>query len=562
LRFETTLSESSARLAGMKIEFFAATRIDSSGVTPYTPIQGFTPYPVIRDGYRYVVSIGEGEKSASGEAYSAQNVIYFVTVTDPLGLPVSSLVYKGKSAIDLVTNFTPVFEHHPGDSALVPVPPDPPADAARSTVSAIPLSTSYYYHGMALANPTDTPIAVRIETRAADGRQTAVDGVASPAFMNVPARSEQIFVNSQVLGPGLLNGSVHIAWSDKRGTFLAFRGSDSPAMLDGIGPMSAPGKSLWVPLVPEQDGSYPRMLRLFSGSSTPATVTVTYRNRLGDSMEKGQVIVPPYGRTDLQVDVGSGTSQYAVVQIDSTAPISARVEVRPSRDAWSVEALPASTSGRFIQPHAEYNGTFKTRFIIMNTSTTAGKRTVKFKRHKQTGETIGNEVSIYLENGQTASLALETIFNVPSSEAAGSGWVEGNVEGGGLLIYALAYDPSKYAVAVSSLGSGDSGTLSMPYFVEKAGYWTGLAIANPGGSEASATIVAYGQKGEVLGQGTITVPAGQSKTQVVHQWISGMPEEATGQIIITTSTPLNLLAYFGGTDGGSIAAIPFTPIVP
>ena len=96
LRFEITLAENSARLTGSTVQFFAATRIDSTGLTPFGLVQGFNTYPAIRDGTRFIASIVEGEKSASGDAYTAQNVIYFATINDPLGLPVSSLVYKAR----------------------------------------------------------------------------------------------------------------------------------------------------------------------------------------------------------------------------------------------------------------------------------------------------------------------------------------------------------------------------------------------------------------------------------------------------------------------------------
>jgi len=562
LRFEITINESSTRLTGSTVQFFAATRIDSTGVTPYNSILGFNPYPLIRDGTRYVASIVDGERSASGDAYTAQNVIYFATISDPLGLPVSSLAYKGKAMLDLSTDFTPVVEHHPSDQASIPIPPNP-TDALRTVASSIPLST-YGYQGMALSNPTGDPMVIRIEARGTDGRPTAGEGLASPAFMTIQPHSEQIFVADQVLGLGasLWNGSFHVGWSDKRGTSLAFRGNGLPIQLDGIGPLAAPHKSLWLPLLTEHDTSSLRTLRLFSGSSSAAGVTVTYRTRLGEVVEKGQIIVPAWGRTDLEVNLGSGAAQVSSAQIESTTPISARLEVRPSRDTWSVDALPASSAGKFIQPHAEFNGTFKTRFIIMNTSATAGKRTIRFKRHKQSGEVMGNEMGLIMDNSQTAVIGLETIFSVSSSEAAGAGWIEIDADGGSLLIYALAYDPVRFATAVSPVGSGDSGTLSMPFFVENAGYWTGLAIANPGSAQASASIVAYGEKGEVLGQDSITLGPGQSKTQLVHQWISGLSEEATGQIVITTTSPLNLLAYFGSNEGASFAAIPFTPITP
>ncbi len=563
MQFVITISDTASRIAGSTVQFYAATRIDSTGITPYTPIKGFTSYPVIRSGTGYLATIVDGEQSSSGDAYTTQNVIYYATVVDALGMPVSSLVYKGKQPMDLSTDFTPVLEHQPGDQTVVPVP-ETVADAAHTVASSVPLSYATFYQGMALSNPTQDPMTVRIEARSTDGRHAIVDGLASPVILNIPPRSEQIFVADQYMGQGAshLNGSFHIGWSDKRGSSLLFRGATSPSQLDGIGPLIAPGKSLFVPLVPEQDPSYYRFLEFFSTSSSASAVTITYRTALGEATEKGQVIVPPWGRADLLVNVNAGTKQIASVQIEATVPVSARIEVVPSRDSWSIDALPAPSASRFIQPHAEYRGTYKTRFVVMNTSPTGGKRYVKFKRHKPAGDVLGNEVTLTLDNSQTASIPLETMFNVPSSELPGYGWVEANVDGGGggILIYAMANDSAHGGIAVSPVGSGDSGTLSMPYFVERAGYWTGLAIANPGNATVTADIVAYGDKGEVLAEGKVTLGAAQSKTQVVSQWLPNIPPESMGQVMITTSSPLHLLAYFGTSDNSSFAAIPLTPV--
>ena len=262
LRFEITLAENSARLTGSTVQFFAATRIDSTGLTPFGLVQGFNTYPAIRDGTRFIASIVEGEKSASGDAYTAQNVIYFATINDPLGLPVSSLVYKGKAQIDLSTDFTHVLEHHPSDQAAVPAPPNP-TDALRTAVSSISLS-GYGCQGMALSNPSDVPMAIRIEARDTDGRPTAGVGLASPAFLTLQPHADQIFVADQVLGAGasIWNGSFQIGWSDRRGTSLAFRGNGLPIQLDGIGPLAVPDKSLWVPLLTEHDTSSARTLRV------------------------------------------------------------------------------------------------------------------------------------------------------------------------------------------------------------------------------------------------------------------------------------------------------------
>ncbi len=72
-------------------------------------------------------------------------------------------------------------------------------------------------------------------------------------------------------------------------------------------------------------------------------------------------------------------------------------------------------------------------------------------------------------------------------------------------------------------------------------------------------ITAYDPSGAVLGTATTELEPHASATQLVAEWIRGLAAEATGQIVITASAPVALLAYFGTDDGASLAAIPFTP---
>jgi hypothetical protein len=97
LRFEALLAESPTRLSGVTVDLWVATRVNSS----VTPIQDFRAYRMQRAGDRFVVQIPDGERTASGDVITSDNVIYFATATARDSSPVSSLVYKGGSVLDL-----------------------------------------------------------------------------------------------------------------------------------------------------------------------------------------------------------------------------------------------------------------------------------------------------------------------------------------------------------------------------------------------------------------------------------------------------------------------------
>lgn len=102
----------------------------------------------------------------------------------------------------------------------------------------------------------------------------------------------------------------------------------------------------------------------------------------------------------------------------------------------------------------------------------------------------------------------------------------------------------------------------MPFYVESAGYWTGLAIANPADLPAQITLTAYERGGHQLASADVTLAARQSRTQLVYQWLAGLPAGTTGQITVTSSALVQLVAYFGTDDNASLAAIPLQAIAP
>ena len=77
-----------------------------------------------------------------------------------------------------------------------------------------------------------------------------------------------------------------------------------------------------------------------------------------------------------------------LTQIQAADPVSVRAEVRPTRDSWSLDAVPGSQDTAFSQPHVEWNGVYTTRLVVVNTSPTAS-RSVRFQRRSPAGVAVG-----------------------------------------------------------------------------------------------------------------------------------------------------------------------------
>jgi hypothetical protein len=456
--------------------------------------------------------------------------------------------------MDLSTGFVPRIDPF-GGGGPTPVPP-PPSDAAVKVLSSTPVSDSGY-QGVALSNDTDNPMTVRVEARSLEGKIAAGEGLINPAFLTLPPRAQSVFLAEDWLGPGVrrFNGSFQTAWSQTRTSSLGFRGSNSPTALEGIGPLPAPSVELWLPLVPEHQASAPRRIRIFSAGNA-TNVEIIFRNRLGNTVQTRQETIAALGTLEVAAPSGSGDSEPASAQIRSAEPVSARLEASGPSDSWSLDAHAVTSSNRYIQPHVEWNGIFQTRFIFLNPS--AQDCSVMLQLRSDDGMSVGPAVPLDINRFWTQTVTVEQLFGIQTPR--GAGWVEANVSGGPVLIAALAIDPNTGAAAGSFLESSQPALWSMPYFVENSGYFTGLALANPGDSTASAVLTAYDSAGAVLGRANLTLSARQAQTQLISQWISGLGPTSSGHITISSSPAVIPLAYFGTTDGASLAAIPLQPV--
>ena len=167
-----SLAEPSARLEGAQVSLFAADRIDTTA----SSITDFKQYAAARTGDTFVVQIPEGERTSAGSLLTADNVIYYATAVDRSGLPVSSLMYKGGIPIDLSTDFAPIIRPYPDSLAAAPVPP-PVSYASEQIVSSSPVPGGAAYQGMALTNPTDQPMVVKLQAYTPGGRIAGIQSL-------------------------------------------------------------------------------------------------------------------------------------------------------------------------------------------------------------------------------------------------------------------------------------------------------------------------------------------------------------------------------------------------
>jgi hypothetical protein len=557
LAFQVTLAEPASRLEGVQAVVYVASRIDST----LTPIKDFRSYPALRLGAGFSVQIPNADQP------DALKLIYYATVVDRGGLSVSSPVYKASAtagqdrAMDLSSGFVPTIGHFPDNAVSVPLPP-PLADAAITVTSATVRPNGSSYEGIALTNPSSDPIVVRMEARTTDGRIAAAAGLINPVFITVPPQGQRAFLSDEWMGPGArnLNGTLRLAWNSVAGSALGFRGDVSPTTLEGIGPTSLVPATQWIPLVPEQGSGVSRKLRIYAPSASAADVHVLFRNRFGTDAplqtKSVQRQIAAGGVMDFEIAAPTGNDNLdpAIAEIRSSAAVAGRLECTTSRDVWSIDARPAPTGTTVLAPHVEWNGFYTSRLVLLNV--TATDQDARLRLRNRAGVEVAQVPVLVLQPGAGMSKPIESVAGIPTSAPTGSGWLELENPGGGILAWLVIEDSRTGASTSSLIAAGKSGRSILPFTVENSVYWTGLAPANRGGSPANVSIAVYSGDGSLTGRATTTLAAKTSQTALVSQWVPELRWNATGYIVISSDGEVAALSYFGTMDGKAVAAIP------
>lgn len=134
-------------------------------------------------------------------------------------------------------------------------------------------------------------------------------------------------------------------------------------------------------------------------------------------------------------------------------------------------------------------------------------------------------------------------------QAAGDGIYSGQWTPSAEGLYLLEYPGGDVvAVAVGAVASS-----YVPHFDQGEEWWTGLTLANPGGSAADVVVEARDTAGRVLGARVLTVPAGAQAPPRLLSDLLGV--RGTGWLRVTASAPLVGSLFIGRWLDGALDAL-------
>jgi hypothetical protein len=92
------------------------------------------------------------------------------------------------------------------------------------------------------------------------------------------------------------------------------------------------------------------------------------------------------------------------------------------------------------------------------------------------------------------------------------------------------------------------------------GFFTGLALYNPGGSTAQVTIEVFSPNGQKQGETIFSLPPGTRTSQLVRELVQGLTEQLGGYIVIQSTQPLVAQQLFGNMSLDLLSSVPPTMI--
>jgi len=96
--------------------------------------------------------------------------------------------------------------------------------------------------------------------------------------------------------------------------------------------------------------------------------------------------------------------------------------------------------------------------------------------------------------------------------------------------------------------------LMFAHVAQGSGYWTGLAIFNPGLAAATVTIEVSAANGTPVNSKTVTINAGQRVVGLLTDLFPGFGDQIGGFVRVTSNVPVYGLQMFGSAGTGNFLA--------
>jgi hypothetical protein len=423
--------------------------------------------------------------------------------------------------------------------------------------------------GIAIANLSGNDAAITIRAFGKDGKEIAGPKITNPVTMSISGVEQRAITESQVFGSGMPEqqaiGWMKLESSEPKvaGFFLVF--DNNLQTLDGADVSSSVMTSF---VFPEIEGNGFNQLHVANPGASAATVSFELTNANGGIRATATRTISPNGAlAEYVADLFPGVT---AVSADHIRVISNEGVVPFSylgiggHDAKGLNGQDASRGSiELYSPQYVVGGAdWSTTLSVVNLDT--AQTTVSLRFIGDDGSPIGTPATRTIAGRGKLYVNAQDFFFAAGQMT--QGYIEVKSSGARLVGSVVFGDPrgSKYSAAlplVSTLQTTMVFGQVASGMVGDRGYFTGLALLNPGNVDAQVLVELFDRDGRRVTSGNITIPATRRKSSLLTEYFPGLTGQniGAGYIKVTSDRGLASFALFGSLE--ALSAVP-AQIVP
>jgi phosphodiesterase/alkaline phosphatase D-like protein len=427
--------------------------------------------------------------------------------------------------------------------------------------------TDSQYVGLALTNLDSIPATLTFTAYGPSGQEVSGPSISNPVTRVLNPSEQLPVVDTQLFGDAIQEsgseGWIRIESNAAKvaGFFLMF--NDGLTELDGANVSSQPMSSLILPEVEDQG-----FTRVDIANPTADALELKFE-LVHASGNTAQVVTRTLGGngavvSDLFTDIFPGTIPAATDYVRISAPKGILGFEWLGKPAQYSEGLNGQdTQGgatTLYSPQFAVGGPWRSTLSVINLDGAAGNVTFRFIRDDatQVGATkvlpIAPYGKIYIDNP-----AFFQGLYVNPSDVVTQGYVEIVSNGVRLTGSVVFGDPARsvFSAALPLVDKLQNSILFSQVASDRT-YFTGIAILNPGTTDATVTVDLYASDGRKEASATKRIPGRQRRSQVLTEFFPEMSgkERSSGYIRVSSDQEIAAFAVFGTNDLSVLSAVP------
>ncbi len=423
--------------------------------------------------------------------------------------------------------------------------------------------TADTFTGIAVSNTDPGTALLSFTAFGASGGELRADDLADPVDRSLGARTQLALTQDQLFGAGVTglwplgSTTVNSSTAQISGFFLDF--NTSLSAMDGAGFLSGALSSFLLPETGSQD--YTTLL-LSNPSPADASLTLDLVKTDGTVRSSTQASIPGFGT--YSADLTTATFAGVVVSPSDYVRVKSSQALLPyeffGNDAKDFAVLTGQDLGGgsriLYAPQYVVGGGWISKISVVNLDSTPG--TVTLELIGDDGAPAGaTQVVPVAGNGKIyVSGADYFLGSAPSALTQGYVQITADVRLGGSVTFSDAINGTFAASLplVSTLAKSQI----LSHVASNGLFFTGLAILNPGGSDANVTISVYTDAGEEYATLTEVVHAGHRVSRLLTEYFPALvgQDRSSGYIKVTADGSIACFGLFGTTSLSALSAIP------